>query len=166
MARFTIKQFAKSLGLKDDREGITHASITLKTLHQRGLAPVVDKVKPHVGRPALVYDLDQNVAESLGIKAEARRTKVTEGLDVWEVLALVNKIRESKGLEYMFYDDFVTKLRGLRDGYEGKNNPYRAAAMKGSTRVFSKRSAFLIGRKIAAMKARRGILNTYLRAAV
>lgn len=168
MARFTIKQFAKSLRLGTTRDRITHAGIILKTLSERGKAPVVGKIKGKTGRPALVYDLDDNIADSLGIKAAARRAKFTEGLDVWEVLALVNKTRESKGLEYMFYDDFVIKLRNLRDGHKGGNNPYEAMSLggaRGCTRIFSKRSAFLICRKISAMKARRSVWKTSLQEA-
>lgn len=152
MARFTVKSFAQALGLKDSRESFTNAGIILKTFSQKGLATVVGKVKPQNGRPPLVYQLDQDVAAAIGVKPN-KPSRPTQ-YDIWEVLEMTNKIRSSMGLDSMSYDHFTRRLRELRDGHKGGNNPYQASfrgGRNGCTRVFDDRSARFISRNIAPM---------------
>jgi len=154
MARFTIKAFAEAIGLGTSRDGVVHAGIVLKTMNNRGLAPVVGKIHPPTGRPALVYDLDQKVARAIGVKSSQKRPPKPQKneYDVWQVMRMMNEIRESMGLRHMNYDHFTRRLSSLRDNHKGSNNPYQAIRRKGCTRVFSPRSAFLISRKIAPMQ--------------
>lgn len=160
MARFTIMEFAKALGLGTTRDKVTHAGVILKTLSKKGLAPVVGKTKPHTGRPAHVYDVDNDVIGSLGLKSPKNRVfrAVPEEcaceLTTWKVLEMTNLIRAEKNLPEMNYDDFAWRLRKLAGEHKGRNNPYLAHSKIGCMRIFSKRSAFLISRKISAMNCR------------
>lgn len=96
MARFTVRGFAKALGMKHTRESVTTSGIFLKILHNRGLAPVVGQIHNTTGRPALVYELDPGVAKSLGVKSSkvagpvkkrSSKTKPqTKNNEVWEIL--------------------------------------------------------------------------------
>jgi len=154
MARFTIKAFAEAIGLGTSRDRIIHAGIVLKTMNEKGLAEVVGKVQGSNGRPALVYDLDQKVARAIGVKSSQKRLSRPNKneYDIWQVMRMMNEIRESMGLRHMNYDHFSKRLKSLRDNHRGPNNPYQEVRRKGCTRVFSSRSAFLISRKIAPMR--------------
>ncbi len=156
MARFTVRDFSRALGLKDSRESFTNSGIFLKILRNRGLATVVGKIHHPNGRPSLVYDMEDSVASSIKVKGKRRKFVPInpEGFDVWEVLELVNKARESNGSHYMPHFVFVYRLRQLQMSHKGKKNPYKEVGFNGSTRVFSKKSAFLIAKKMESIPYR------------
>ncbi len=145
--KLTIRDFANALGLGTSRDKITHAGIILKTISEKGLAPIVGKIPGDNGRPPLVYDLDPKVAAVLGIKeTDVRQLDYKAS----EVLKMTNRIRKSLGLKPLGWHVFRMKLQRLRKSHKGKNNPYKEKHTRGKARFFSPHSAFIISGELSS----------------